>query len=75
MTATLYATTNHAKRARETRPILEMLAGVALIGPGLSASFEIDPLDWVRHVPYLHLGSFVPILDETVVRERSLHNW
>jgi len=26
----------------------KMLAGIALIGPGLSASFEIDPLDWVR---------------------------
>ena len=25
-----------------------MLAGLVLIGPGPSASFEIDPLDWVR---------------------------
>ena len=25
-----------------------MLGGIVLIGPGLSASFEIDPLDWVR---------------------------
>jgi type IV secretory pathway VirJ component len=25
-----------------------MLGGMVLIGPGLSASFEIDPLDWVR---------------------------
>jgi type IV secretory pathway VirJ component len=25
-----------------------MLAGLVLIGPGTSASFEIDPLDWVR---------------------------
>ena len=24
------------------------LAGLVLVGPGLSASFEIDPLDWVR---------------------------
>src|SRR5260370_11952796 len=29
MTATLYATTNHAKRARETRSISEMLARAA----------------------------------------------
>jgi type IV secretory pathway VirJ component len=26
----------------------KMLAGLVLVGPGLSASFEIDPLDWVR---------------------------
>ena len=26
----------------------QMLSGLTLIGPGLSASFEIDPLDWVR---------------------------
>jgi type IV secretory pathway VirJ component len=26
----------------------QMLSGLALVGPGLSASFEIDPLDWVR---------------------------
>jgi type IV secretory pathway VirJ component len=26
----------------------QMLAGLVLIGPGTSASFEIDPLDWVR---------------------------
>jgi type IV secretory pathway VirJ component len=25
-----------------------MLAGLVLVGPGVSASFEIDPLDWVR---------------------------
>jgi len=25
-----------------------LFAGMVLIGPGLSASFEIDPLDWVR---------------------------
>ena len=25
-----------------------ILSGLVLIGPGLSASFEIDPLDWVR---------------------------
>ena len=24
------------------------VAGLVLIGPGMSASFEIDPLDWVR---------------------------
>jgi type IV secretory pathway VirJ component len=26
----------------------QMLSGLTLVGPGLSASFEIDPLDWVR---------------------------
>jgi type IV secretory pathway VirJ component len=26
----------------------QMLDGLVLIGPGLSASFEIDPLDWIR---------------------------
>ena len=26
----------------------QMLAGLVMVGPGLSASFEIDPLDWVR---------------------------
>ena len=26
----------------------QMLAGLVLIGPGPSASFEIDPLDWIR---------------------------
>jgi type IV secretory pathway VirJ component len=26
----------------------QTLAGLVLIGPGLSASFEIDPLDWIR---------------------------
>jgi len=25
-----------------------MISGLVLIGPGLSASFEIDPLDWIR---------------------------
>ena len=27
---------------------LLVVAGLVLVGPGLSASFEIDPLDWVR---------------------------
>jgi type IV secretory pathway VirJ component len=34
---------------REWSPVdRQMLNGLALVGPGLSASFEIDPLDWVR---------------------------
>ncbi len=26
----------------------QMLSGLVMVGPGLSASFEIDPLDWIR---------------------------
>jgi type IV secretory pathway VirJ component len=26
----------------------QMVTGLVLVGPGLSASFEIDPLDWIR---------------------------